>query len=307
MPASFVITDFTDNEHYDILGFYGNAFVNAISWLFTEDATHHEDYENYCLDGIIDMPGFVTIVCNFIRSALGKMPEQSLRDMLTRVKISHGANDIRYTKTEDGQPAWTIVTCNSEFMEAVLWSAYIFCRTGSMFSKDKYKRATPALIRALQKQMCLTDDGFQQSFLYRQINPTMRELLTYVEEETDQTESTAGQTPGDMAAAEQPGNKEAAADETPEMMLRVRIEAVLKMMEIKDANTVPNKAALCRVLALILNENASIIKATLYRRDSVTKKQLKLNKATHGNDIERYNQAIEDCNDKSLLIYKLTL
>lgn len=87
------------------------------------------------------------------------------------------------------------------------------------------------------------------------------------------------------------------------IMLRVRIEAILGMMNIKDIDTLPNKRAFSRYLALLMNEDAKTIYTTLNRR--IKGKLMMLNKTTHGEDIEKYNKALEDCKINEIEKFKI--
>lgn len=87
--------------------------------------------------------------------------------------------------------------------------------------------------------------------------------------------------------------------------LRVRLEFVLKLLNIDNIDIVPNKSALCRLLGTIMNEDDNIIRSTLFRTNKG--KHYELNKNTHGIDVIEFNKLITDCKINNLNNFTIQL
>lgn len=185
---------FYDNDHYEnVLGDGGNAFANAISWLFTDKATPSES-QNYCLRGRVLMRDFMSCVYVFINAAMTKLPEQTISDhvsILRQVKMTWSCWDDMGVKTHkhDGKDFITFTLMDQKFIECVIWSAYIFMKFHYEINKDnqKYKKAGKALYIALFRESGLKEEAFKKHFLVKNIKPTM---LNYLKEFSKQIEDT---------------------------------------------------------------------------------------------------------------------
>lgn len=121
------------------------------------------------------------------------------------------------------------------------------------------------------------------------------------EEEDDITEDE------DDAEEEDEDSEQDPANTGSSLQLRVRIEALLSLMDIEDPDTVPCKKALCRLFSAILKVDDKTIYKTLYRRYSKTNKRYTMNKKDHGEDINVYNNLIDKTKIEELKKFKLQL
>lgn len=191
---------FIDNEHYtDKLGFIGDAFVETMFWLYSFEA-YPEDRYNYCLDGMVQMPDFMTCVYYLINISQSKQPRASINDFVNDFRTDAHGN--RFTTIENQNRIITkgdslILSCmNSNVVEATLWGALVFWSIHAKYGKNESlvenaQKARKALYEALRDCTCLIEDAFAEHFLVKSIEPTLKRFSRIMAERKKLEQSAA--------------------------------------------------------------------------------------------------------------------
>lgn len=182
---------FLDNNHYEErLGKDGNAFVEAISWLY--DPKEFKRYENniYSLKDVISMPDFISCVYYIISAAQSKHPKQTVNDIIFRLKTNskdqlnwglHESDSIEHT-TDFGIEVIVFKNMHSGFIEDVLWATYFYFLPYSQVNPDdkETKTATETLYNALLQESNYKEKTFNNHFLMKKTGQAMKRfLMTY--------------------------------------------------------------------------------------------------------------------------------
>ena len=179
---------FEDNSHYnEVFGPYGNAFVGAIEWLFTDVMSDGKPNEYYNLSEEFT-PDFMSCVWAFIGFAKQPQAKLTLKDELNLLKPFEKDNVVGYEEKTNKNVYYDVTPM---YIQAVLLSAHIYCTFIS--EKDPENKeitnASTCLYEALVNELT---DYIDQSFsglLFDQIGPTLerfRELAPTDEEIAEQ-------------------------------------------------------------------------------------------------------------------------
>ena len=179
---------FEDNSHYnEVFGPYGNAFVGAIEWLFTDVMSDGKPNEYYNLSEEFT-PDFMSCVWAFIGFAKQPQAKLTLKDELNLLKPFEKDNVVGYEEKTNKNVYYGVTPM---YIQAVLLSAHIYCTFIS--EKDPENKEIINAARCLYEVLVneLTD-YIDQSFsglLFDQIEPTLerfRELAPTDEEIAEQ-------------------------------------------------------------------------------------------------------------------------
>ena len=192
---------FKDNEHYnDILGDTGDAFVNAIGWLFTDEARQTHLYTDYCLDGIMTTPDFMNAVVCFISAAQSRQPELTIRDSLNKMIASkngfyNSAQPPQIGHNVDKARNEVVIysSINKTIAQTMVWGAYIWWRVVNSLPKKegKHLKEEKALYNVLkdfsrEDYTYSTDEQFEKlHFLMTKTDCTMKKLKYNLSLHTD--------------------------------------------------------------------------------------------------------------------------
>ena len=179
---------FEDNSHYnEVFGPYGNAFVGAIEWLFTDVMSDGKPNEYYNLSEEFT-PDFMSCVWAFIGFAKQPQAKLTLKDELNLLKPFEKDNVVGYEEKTNKNVYYGVTPM---YIQAVLLSAHIYCTFISEKEPENKEiiNAARCLYEALVNELT---DYIDQSFsglLFDQIEPTMerfRELVPTDEEIAEQ-------------------------------------------------------------------------------------------------------------------------
>lgn len=179
---------FEDNSHYnEVFGPYGNAFVGAIEWLFTDVMSDGKPNEYYNLSEEFT-PDFMSCVWAFIGFAKQPQAKLTLKDELNLLKPFEKDNVVGYEEKTNKNVYYGVTPM---YIQAVLLSAHIYCTFISEKEPENKEitNASTCLYEALVNELT---DYIDQSFsglLFDQIEPTLerfRELAPTDEEIAEQ-------------------------------------------------------------------------------------------------------------------------
>ena len=179
---------FEDNSHYnEVFGPYGNAFVGAIEWLFTDVMSDGKPNEYYNLSEEFT-PDFMSCVWAFIGFAKQPQAKLTLKDELNLLKPFEKDNVVGYEEKTNKNVYYGVTPM---YIQAVLLSAHIYCTFISEKEPENKEiiNAARCLYEVLVNELT---DYIDQSFsglLFDQIEPTMerfRELVPTDEEIAEQ-------------------------------------------------------------------------------------------------------------------------
>lgn len=114
---------FVDNEHYrEIMGEDGDAFVRALQWLFTDEASE------YNLSGELTMPQFMSCVWEMINATGGNQAKQSIRDIVHKMNTRNDDKPLEFTPTHfsEADIFYSFKSVPNTFCVAVVWSTYLY-------------------------------------------------------------------------------------------------------------------------------------------------------------------------------------
>ena len=179
---------FEDNSHYnEVFGPYGDAFVGAIEWLFTDVMSDGKPNEYYNLSEEFT-PDFMSCVWAFIGFAKQPQAKLTLKDELNLLKPFEKDNVVGYEEKTNKNVYYGVTPM---YIQAVLLSAHIYCTFISEKEPENKEitNASTCLYEALVNELT---DYIDQSFsglLFDQIEPTLerfRELAPTDEEIAEQ-------------------------------------------------------------------------------------------------------------------------
>lgn len=179
---------FEDNSHYnEVFGPYGNAFVGAIEWLFTDEMSDGKPNEYYNFKDI-QTPIFMSCVWAFIGFAKQPMAKLTFKDELNLLKPFKREYFVTYNKKTNTDD-YSEVT--SQYVQAVLWCAFIYCSFLSEKNPEDnvIENAAKILYDVLENELTDYIDHSFSALLFDQIEPTMekfRELAPTDEEIAEQ-------------------------------------------------------------------------------------------------------------------------
>lgn len=303
---------YTDNNHYSDRWAYLDELVNSLDCLY-DRSTHYS--MQYCLtDNGLLMPDFMTCVDYFLCAANSKQAKITIRDYIYKFGIgSDGYYEhmqIKYSE-KDGHKLLICVSFEHSIIEAIIWTAYIYYLFRSEISEnDRWEKGKKVLYECLYEMSGYdSEESFlTNNWLMQKKNETIIKLVKAIpEKEESQEDKDIASLSTEVKALKQDDIKEEQPNiETPEQVqLRIRIEFLLKLLNISDPSVVPNKSALARLLAEILNVDANTIYTTLNRRYG--DKIYTLNKRVHGKDVGNFNKLIDDCEIEILKDFRLIL
>ena len=179
---------FEDNSHYnEIFGPYGDAFVGAIEWLFTDVMSDGKPNEYYNFKDL-QTPTFMSCVWAFIGFAKQPQAKLTLKDELNLLKPFKEDYVVTYNK-KTNKDEYSSVT--SKYVQAVLWCAFIYCSFLSEKNPEDnvIENAAKILYDVLENELTDYIDYSFSALLFDQIEPTMekfRELAPTDEEIAEQ-------------------------------------------------------------------------------------------------------------------------
>ena len=179
---------FEDNSHYnEIFGPYGDAFVGAIEWLFTDVMSDGKPNEYYNFKDL-QTPTFMSCVWAFIGVAKQPQAKLTLKDELNLLKPFKEDYVVTYNK-KTNKDEYSSVT--SKYVQAVLWCAFIYCSFLSEKNPEDnvIENAAKILYDVLENELTDYIDYSFSALLFDQIEPTMekfRELAPTDEEIAEQ-------------------------------------------------------------------------------------------------------------------------
>lgn len=146
---------FVDIEHFEEKLGYANAFVEAIDWLYTKEASY------YSLDGKIELADFMTLLYELINRALNsRFPNRSIPEMVNL--LTYGAekygfelnsNVVKYDYTTSDMmlktPVVTFSNMENHVIQSLLWAAYVYCKVYSKSEDDNSTKGLKALLEIL--------------------------------------------------------------------------------------------------------------------------------------------------------------
>lgn len=194
---------FKDNEHYnDVFGDIGNAYVKAISWLFTDKA-YKDERNDYCLRGVINTPEFMSCVHYFVFAATGSQPRLTINDYVTQLRTGDKRNSYNpyldknkvAIQKHEGKDVITFSHIEQNIIEDMLWSAYIYWHICSELDEDdkECKKAKKAILIAFEEHSYLTKDTFKEHFLVKEIGSTIKRFVKFGTENTETEEDASSQ------------------------------------------------------------------------------------------------------------------
>ena len=175
---------FKDNSHYnEIFGPYGDAFVGAIEWLFTDVMSDGKPNEYYNLSEEFT-PDFMSCVWAFIGFAKQPQAKLTLKDELNLLKPFEKDNVVGYEEKTNKNVYYGVTPM---YIQAVLLSAHIYC---TFISEKKtednvMENAAKILYDVLENELTDYIDQSFSALLFDQIEPTLerfRELAPTDEE-----------------------------------------------------------------------------------------------------------------------------
>lgn len=294
---------FTDNNHYSDRWAYLDELVSSLDCLYDDSSSESLIYSLPYYDLL--MYDFMSCVDYFICAAISKQPKINIKDYISMFCTGTGNSEI-FTESmkhdyyeKDGRHFLKCIKFNYALIEAIVWTAYIYCFLNSkLFKGDRWAKGTKILYESLYGI-----SGYESEEAFLASNWLMRNKQETIKKFAESVQETMNFQKDINNANVSTKDKEQKQDDIedeqidithPEQVqLRVRIEFVLGLLNIKDPNVVPNKSALARLLAEILNEKANTIYTTLYRR--YADKTYSLNKKTHGEDVNTFNKLLDEC------------
>lgn len=178
---------FKDNEQYNqVIGNLGDAFVEAISWLFTEDD------DELRIPYRITTPTFMTCVRYFICGAKGKQPKRTLYDYISQLESPKGnlkwSTDfdcVDYTR-QNGKDMFIFSSMSNFFISSVIWCTYIYFLMLYELSSEneKFKKITVLLNDILSSKVIVKDD---YDFLMSKVNETMCTFIKGLDSKSTET------------------------------------------------------------------------------------------------------------------------
>lgn len=170
---------FKDNSHYnEVFGLYGDAFVEAIGWFFSDKDYNGEENKYYCLNGKISTVDFMCCVWHFICVAGKAHPMLTLKDEINRFKsnVYCGREYYSFYNYDDDDIVFKKV--DFYFFRIVLWCAYIYWKI--KLEKDPKNKELKTIVECLYelfyKEVEKDIEVFDYSFLIDQIEPTMNKF-----------------------------------------------------------------------------------------------------------------------------------
>lgn len=157
-------------------GPYGDAFVEAIGWFFSDKDYNGEENKYYCLNGKISTVDFMCCVWHFICVAGKAHPMLTLKDELNRFKSNVCCGSEYYIYYDDDDIVFKKV--DFYFFRIVLWCAYIYWKI--KLEKDPKNKELKTIVECLYelfyKEVEKDIEVFDYSFLIDQIEPTMNKF-----------------------------------------------------------------------------------------------------------------------------------
>lgn len=167
-------------------GIYGNAYVESIHWLFTDEA-YEDDHGDYCLSGIVTTPEYMSCVSYFIQAAGSQQPKVTISDYITQLRSeskpgSYVPYDNRIsitTKLINGEQYLLFSGIDYKIIETIVWSAYIYWKIKAVVEQNdqRSQRAEKILFDTLKAVSGMTDKGFSRHFLIRKTEQTFKAFL----------------------------------------------------------------------------------------------------------------------------------
>lgn len=183
---------FIDNEHYAEMGVAADAFVDAIYWLYTDEAfftISEYKYVDYRIPNNVETPMFMTCVNHFVKLTNGKHPKHGI--LSEAKKMLSGSNEFdvlrRVEYTDDMFWGKSLVLANMEpaFVESVLWGAFIYFLINAHLNleKNKNNKRAALLHDCLQSFTNENDQEFSRHFLMQHTIQTVKAGVKYYNDE----------------------------------------------------------------------------------------------------------------------------
>lgn len=189
-----ILQTFKDNEHYnDVLSEIGDAYVEAIGWLFTDEA-YENDRNDYSLKGVMTLPEFMSCVKYFISAAKSRQPLLTINDYISRLRSGktpgdwpspYDRNRVTLQRNTEGKEALCFSNIEHNYVEAMLWCAYIFYYIQCMLYKDnkEYQKAKAALMKAFEENSYIDKKYITKHFLIKKTKSTIDRFVKIINEQ----------------------------------------------------------------------------------------------------------------------------
>lgn len=213
---------FVDNEHYAEMGVAADALVDAIYWLYTDEAlfaVSECEYVDYRIPNNVETPMFMTCVNHFVKLTDGKHPKHGI--LSEAKKMLSGSNEFdvlrRIEYTNDMFLGKSLVLANMEhaFVESVLWGTFIYFLINAHLNleKDKNNKRAGLLHDCLQSFTNENDQEFSRHFLMQHTIQTVKAGVKYYNDERAE----AGESDFEIVYAGSPCKTESNAGDSSEI------------------------------------------------------------------------------------------
>lgn len=177
---------YSNNQDYEKwLGLGADAYVHSLEWLFSDNAL-----DEYYLRGIMTMPDFISGVYFFIKAANEKLPKQTIRDYISRMRSGNTADDYLMPmnkvihETIKGDPCITFFKMDRDVIAVTLWSAYIFWLFNyGVDREESSKKAASVLLDVFAEESGLLKKYINDHPLMKQTEKTLDTISNYMNDE----------------------------------------------------------------------------------------------------------------------------
>ena len=194
---------YTDSTQFDngTLPF-GKALATALQWLydddeFEDDTISEEEYNRnwlYCMDGVLPICDFMSIVTDVIYMAFRDFGEPNIKNYMNQIQQGHQIGNSGLVLSYEGE-YMILGKVGMATAEVILWSAYLYCHIRREFEPDNERavRADKLMYKLYARQTCLKPELVKDTFLMKHLKKTMVTLLKNIPTDYEKQENNSAE------------------------------------------------------------------------------------------------------------------
>ena len=200
---------YTDSSQFDngkLL--FGKALATSLQWLYDEDEFPDEKDWPYCMDGVLPICDFMTMVAGFISMAFQDFGEPNIKNCINLIEKDHSYSMFSKPELQYVGGEMILGKVRHFTTEVILWAAYLYCHIRKDIDRnnENVERADKLLYKLYVQETGLKREYVKDTFLMKHFNQTALNFIKNISnspeiKETEENENINTQSNNEMGTS----------------------------------------------------------------------------------------------------------